>query len=182
MGHPDKKSKKCSTMTMILGEKTVREIIYLLGFACVLAFVVNYFSPAGIALKGSWDTSDGVITANSKTDVVVHDIEIKSVAEAKKLFDYGDVLFVDARHTDTFNEGFIKGAVPFSIYAYEELIDDFASKYTPEQKIVTYCSGRECDESHELATMLTAEGFLNVRVFIDGFPAWEKEGYPIERN
>ncbi len=182
MGFSDKKGKEYSVMTMILGEKTVREIIYLLGFACVLAFAVNFCSPSGIALKGSWDIERGVITADPDNGVVVHEIEINSVAEAKKLYDQGDVLFVDARHTDMFNLGFIKGAVPFSIYEYDEQIDNFALKYSSEQKIITYCSGRECDESHELATFLKAEGYTNVRVFIDGFPAWENEGYPVERN
>ncbi len=72
-------------MTLVLGEKTVREIIILLGIACVIAFVVNYFSPKGIALKGSWNVEEGVITAHSKTDVVVHEIEIQTVDEAKKI-------------------------------------------------------------------------------------------------
>lgn len=167
---------------MVLGEKTVKEIIYLLGFAFVLAFAVNYFSPAGIALEGSWDLEDGVITAFSKNNVVVHDIEIQSVFEAKKIYDENETIFVDARYSDPYKEASIKGAVSLSVYDYDNLIDDFVNNYSFEQKIITFCSGRECDESHQLASYLKSEGFLNVRVFIDGLPAWENQGFPVEKK
>lgn len=167
---------------MVLGEKSVREIIYLLGAAIVISFIVNSLSPVGIALKGDWDTSQGVVTARSKTDVVVHDIEISSVFEAKDIYDTGKALFVDARQSETFMKGYIKGAVSLSVYDYDDLIDKFIATYSSDQKIITYCSGRECDESHRLATYLKAEGYRDVRVFIDGFPAWEKEGFPVDKK
>ncbi len=167
---------------MVLGEKSVREIIYLLGLAIVIAFIVNSLSPNGIALQGSWNTSDGVMSARSKVDIVVHDIEIQDVLEVKKIFDADKTVFVDARHFDAYKDGFIKGAISLSVYDYDALIDAFISKYSFDQKIVTYCSGRECDESHMLATNLQEEGFVDIRVFIDGFPAWEKEGFPIEKK
>lgn len=165
---------------MITGEKRVKEIICLLSAAVIVAFFTNYFSPAGIALKGDWDTEKGVVSARSKSDVVEHGIEIQSAVEARRLFDAGDTLFVDARNTQSYDEGRIKGAVLLSVHNYEDRIDSFAAKYAPDQKIVTYCSGRECDDSHKLAQMLYAEGYIDVRVFIDGYPAWLAEGFPVE--
>lgn len=165
----------------VLGDKTVREIIYLLSAAILLAFAVNSLSPNGIALIGSWDTKEGVISARSKADVVVHDIEIRTVAEAKEIYDSGEAVFVDARNSDVFLQGAIKGAVSLSVYEYYEQIEAFISKFPFEQKLVTYCSGRECDESHKLAAYLKAEGYSDIRVFIDGYPAWEQEGLPVEK-
>ena len=46
--------------------------------------------------------------------------------------------------------------------------------------MITYCSGRTCEDSHNLARLLSEVGFTDVRVFIDGFPGWEAEGYPVE--
>ena len=167
---------------MILGEKSVKEIVCLLGVAILVAFVVNSISPKGIALKGSWNTDDGVISARSKTDIVVHEIEIQDVFTAKKIYDGNKTLFVDARHVDSYNKGFIKGAVSLPIYDYYELIDSFIVKHPFNQKIITYCSGRECDESHKLASYLKAEGFTDVKVFIDGLPAWEQNQFPTDKR
>ena len=54
------------------------------------------------------------------------------------------------------------------------------NQYPLEQPIVTYCSGRTCEDSHQLAWLLIDVGFSEVRIFIDGFPGWQAEGYPIE--
>ncbi len=59
-------------------------------------------------------------------------------------------------------------------------IGDFLNKYPPDWPIVTYCSGRTCDDSHHLAEMLIELGYLHVSILIDGYPAWLKEGFPIE--
>jgi rhodanese-related sulfurtransferase len=53
-------------------------------------------------------------------------------------------------------------------------------QYPPEKAIVAYCSGRTCEDSHNLAQLLLAFGYTEIKVFIDGFTGWESEGYPIE--
>jgi len=53
-------------------------------------------------------------------------------------------------------------------------------QYPAEKAIVTYCAGRTCEDSHNLAQLLLAFGYTEINVFIDGFPGWESEGYPIE--
>jgi rhodanese-related sulfurtransferase len=161
-------------------KKLVKEITILLGLTVGLALTVNFFSPVGIALVGRWDTSKGVVTANAKNDVFMDELEIDDAKTARQIYDSGAALFVDARSRENFENGHIPGAVSLPGGQVDEQIDSFMSKHAPEQPIVTYCSGRTCEDSHHLAQLLLETGFVNVRVFIDGFPGWEAEGYPVE--
>ncbi len=160
--------------------KTAKEIGIILGISIVAAFAVNSFSPAGIALVGQWDTAQGVVTANAKNDIVIEGIEVGTVDQARKLYDSGDYIFVDARSRDDFEEGHIKGAVSLPVGQFEEKIAAFMERYPPEASIVTYCSGRTCLDSHHLAEFLMDFGYDKIGVFIDGFPGWAAEGHPIE--
>ena len=160
--------------------KTIKEISILVGIAVILAFVVNIFSPRGIALVGQWDTAKGVITADPQLAEERKLEEINSVARAKELFDKGRVLFVDARSQNDYENGHIPGAISFPVGQFEKRIGSFLNRYPLEQPIVTYCSGRTCEDSHDLAQFLSDVGFTDVRIFIDGFPGWEAEGYPVE--
>ena len=160
--------------------KIIKEISILAGAAIIAAFAFNYFSPAGIALVGQWDTSMGVITANERNEIVLNDLEITNVPLAKRLYDSNKFVFVDARSREDYDEGHIKGAVSFPVGQFDETIEAFLDQYPPETAIVTYCSGRTCVDSHKLAQMLLDFGYTEINVFIDGFPGWEAEGHPIE--
>jgi len=157
-----------------------KELVILLGVAVITAFTVNAFSPKGIAFFGDWDTSRGVITAKSKEDAVSHDLEIGDIQTAKEIYD-GGAVFVDARIKEDYMDGHIKGAISLPVRQYEKLIDRFKEEIPSNMPIVTYCSGRECDDSHVLAQLLLDEGYTDVMVFIDGYPSWEEEGFPIEK-
>jgi rhodanese-related sulfurtransferase len=161
-------------------KKTIKEIIILLGVSLILALVVNTFSPGGIALVGQWDIAQGVITASPDAGAAGQPQEIDSVALAKAIFDKGDVLFVDARSHNDYENGHIPGAISLPLSHFEERIGSFLNRYPLEQPIVTYCSGRTCEDSHDLVRFLLEMGFTDVRIFIDGFPGWEAEGYPVE--
>ncbi len=160
--------------------KTFKEIVILVGVSVILAFVVNTLSSRGIELIGQWDTDQGVISANPTTAEEWKPQEIDSVSRAKEEFDRGDVLFVDARPFDNYQDGHIQGAISLPVGEFDERIASFLNRYSPDQPIITYCSGRTCEDSHELAQFLTDAGYNRVRIFIDGFPGWESEGHPIE--
>jgi rhodanese-related sulfurtransferase len=165
----------------MLYKDIAKELIILLGFAVIAAFTVNYVSPNGIALFGQWDTSQGVITAKPKNDPVTDSFEIKDANTAKKIYDAGKAVFVDARSYEAFIDGHIKDAVSIPTGQFVEFIDHFKTKYPSTTPVITYCSGRECNDSHELAQYLIGEGYENVKVFIDGYPEWERKGYPVEQ-
>jgi len=160
--------------------KTIQEIIILVGISATLAMVVNFLSPKGIALVGQWDTSKGVISASPTGPEEWKSEEIDSAARAKEIFDNGNVLFVDARSQDNYADGHIPGAVSFPVGQFDEQIESFLNQNSPDTFIVTYCSGRTCEDSHNLARMLSDVGFTHISIFIDGFPGWEAQGFPIE--
>jgi len=161
-------------------KKLARETAILLALAIGIALGVNFFSPVGIALVGRWDTSAGAISANAKNDIILDQLEIEDVRTARKIFDSQTALFVDARSRESYAQGHIAGAVSLPVGRFDEQIGAFMSKHSPEQPIITYCSGRTCEDSHNLVRLLLEAGFVNVRVLIDGFPGWEAEGYPVE--
>ncbi|MGD9174391.1 MAG: rhodanese-like domain-containing protein [Desulfobacterales bacterium] len=151
-----------------------------MGVAVTLALVVNQLSPSGIALVGQWDTAQGVITGNATDENESRIAEIDRVTDAAKIFYDDDTLFVDARSTEDYESGHIPGAVSFPVGQFDERIESFMNQYPLDQPIVTYCSGRTCEDSHQLARLLMEAGFSEVRIFIDGFPGWQVEGYPID--
>jgi len=155
-------------------------MIFLLGISIISAFTVNFFSPAGIALVGQWDESLDVIDAKAKSDVFNDELEIKHVKIAKQIYDSDKAVFVDARSFENFEDGHIQGAESLPLGQFDSLIESFKEKYPADTIIVTYCSGRTCDDSHRLEQLLFDNGYVNVSVFIDGYPGWKAEGYPIE--
>jgi len=157
--------------------KLIKQISILLGVSIVTAFTVNFFSPKGITLKGQWDASEVAVTAKAKGNIASNEFEVKQV---KEIYDSGKALFVDARSVENYENGHIPGAVSLPISQFDERIESFFIKYTTDHPIVTYCSGRNCEDSHKLAQLLQDFGFTQVKVFIDGFPGWQAQGYPIE--
>ncbi|MDF1592626.1 MAG: rhodanese-like domain-containing protein [Desulfobacterales bacterium] len=162
----------------------IKHIIYEVGLfvalAATTAFCVNYISPNGIALVGQWDPGRGVISAQSKNDVIVHELEINAPETAKKIYDSAAAVFVDARARGFFDKGHIKGAFSLPLHEAGTLMETFKEKFSLSTYVITYCSGRECDDSHQLAQIFLENGYHNVSIYIDGYPGWIAKGYPVE--
>jgi len=159
----------------------VKKMVLLLTVAVSLALLVNRLSPRGIPLVGQWDTAVGVVTADTDAAAVWMDFEIPDPETAKQVFDAKSALFVDVRSRDMFDEGHIPGAVSLPLGDFESRVEAFAAGVSPTQPLVTYCSGRLCQDSHTAAQLLMERGFENVVVYIDGFPGWIENGYPVAK-
>jgi rhodanese-related sulfurtransferase len=160
--------------------KVIKEMFLLLGIAIISALAVNFYSPAGIALIGKWDKSRGAKAAKTNGHVFSGELEIKDVRTAKQIYDSGKAVFVDARSHEDFKNGHIKGAESLTLGQFNHLIGAFRKKYPSDTFIVTYCSGRTCDDGHRLEQLLFDHGYVDVSVFIDGYQGWKAEGFPIE--
>ena len=94
-------------------------------------------------------------------------------------------IFLDARRTAAYEAGHIAGArsVPVWENDADARIDALRSNGIPfEKDIVVYCSGAACEDSARLAEKLALAGFYKLSLYKEGFPDWEKRGWPVTRG
>ncbi len=104
--------------------------------------------------------------------------------QARLLFDR-KALFLDARRTDVYRSGHIAGARSMSVWEADldgKLLALAQEGRDPTSPLVAYCSGGDCEDSHQLAERLWSIGFNDVLVYRDGFPDWQKRGWPVEKG
>ena len=162
--------------------KHFKGIILLFFISLTLSFSYNFVSPSGIALIGNWDKTKGVVSANAKNSVVDRDREINSLIRMKEIVEEKKALIIDVRLAETFKEGHILHARSIPISEFDDLIGNLYETVTLEQKIVVYCSGLECTDSHVFANKLSELGYVNALVFTGGFDVWEQGGGEIGKN
>lgn len=98
-----------------------------------------------------------------------------SLTQAKALYDQNKALFLDARPLNLYKKGTILGALHFPDSKAEELKGRLPiDKNIP---IVAFCSGFDCEKSHNLSRFLIKEGYKKVMNFSGGYPEWNKAGY-----
>jgi rhodanese-related sulfurtransferase len=84
-------------------------------------------------------------------------------------------LWVDARPTEEFERDHIPGAVSLNEDRWGEMLPQFLAKdWTPEKKIVVYCSAASCNLAEDVARRLRDEAKLpnEIRILKGGWEAW----------
>lgn len=115
--------------------------------------------------------------------------QIINVEQAKALQQQG-VMIVDARNTEEYTAGHIKGSVliPYTEISAKEVgfdpaEDKFDLNKLPRDKtkpIALYCDGTPCWKSYKAATLAVGNGYKSVYWFRGGFPDWKAAGMPVE--
>jgi len=100
--------------------------------------------------------------------------ELVTVDQARS---WGDnVIWVDARADNEFERDHIPGAILLNEDRWNELLPHFLGQWSPERKIVVYCSAQSCNASREVAKRLRDEAQLkNVFVLDGGWEEWLKD-------
>ena len=103
-----------------------------------------------------------------------------NTAEAKKLWDSG-ATFIDSRKKEDWEDGHIPKAVHLDRGDREVYTRENVSKmFKKDEPLVTYCYGKVCTRSSQMAADLVSVGYTNVYFYREGFPGWSFAGYPIE--
>ncbi|MCL5411287.1 MAG: rhodanese-like domain-containing protein [Patescibacteria group bacterium] len=92
-------------------------------------------------------------------------------------------LILDVRSAQDFGSGHLPGSsnLPPEYLSY---LDQYLSQNganLPKDKSMVVYSNSGSDASKQLAEKLITNGFQNVYVLIDGYQAWIKAGYPVEK-
>jgi rhodanese-related sulfurtransferase len=84
-------------------------------------------------------------------------------------------IWVDARPDNEFERDHVPGAIPLNEDRWNELLPAFLGQWSPEKKIVVYCSSQSCNASREVAHRLRDEaGLKDVFVLQGGWEEWLK--------
>jgi rhodanese-related sulfurtransferase len=87
-----------------------------------------------------------------------------------------NTIWVDARPDNEFGRDHVPGALPLNEDRWSELLPQFLAAWSPEKKVVVYCSSEGCNASREVAHRLRKEAQLaNVFVLEGGWEEWLKE-------
>jgi rhodanese-related sulfurtransferase len=86
-----------------------------------------------------------------------------------------NAIWVDARPDDEFARHHVPGALSLNEDRWHELLSQFLAVWSPEKKVVVYCSSKSCNASRGVARRLRKEAQLpNVFVLQGGWEAWLK--------
>jgi len=94
--------------------------------------------------------------------------------------DPGTVL-IDARLHELFNQGHIPGAISLPLARFDELITERMAQLRAARLLVVYCSGPNCQDSHDLALRLSAKGFADLLLYRGGIEDWLEKGNALAR-
>lgn len=99
--------------------------------------------------------------------------EIVTVDQARS---WGNsVTWVDARLSDEFERDHVPGAILLNEDSWNELLPQFLGQWSPEKKVVVYCSAQSCNAATEVARRLREEaGLKNIFVLQGGWEEWVK--------
>ncbi|MGL5809899.1 MAG: rhodanese-like domain-containing protein [Nocardioides sp.] len=104
--------------------------------------------------------------------------EVISRTDLRAAIAAGAVTVVDALGGAYYEQQHLPGAVPLT----EGEVADLAGRVLPNRRaaIVTYCSNEACPNSRNVARLLTAAGYTDVRTYPAGIQDWVAAGLPVE--
>lgn len=138
-------------------------LIILLGVTLGLAG--NQLSPRGLPLIAA------------PKPVPVAD-EFIALDQAKKLWQSGAAIFLDAREPADFAAGHIGNALNLPAQSFEQHFPEMAPILAAGLPLIIYCDGTECDLSHRLKKSLQQVGYTNTYLLSNGWTAWRQAGLP----
>jgi rhodanese-related sulfurtransferase len=100
--------------------------------------------------------------------------ELVTVEQARS---WGDtVLWVDARPDEEFARDHVPGAASLNEDRWNQLLPQFLEQWSPQKRVVVYCSAQSCNAAREVAKRLRDEAELkNVFVLQGGWEEWVKK-------
>ena len=141
-------------------------------------FLKDNLVKKGHEVKVEYTEKGGVKTAIkliAKPPVKVSPGMVMKTVDVEKLValgpEKGKYFLFDSRPLPRFQEGFIPTAINLPYPAFDKL----AEKLLPQDKnslIIFYCAGVTCNMSPGSADKAKKLGYTNIKVYIDGMPAW----------
>lgn len=138
----------------------IRQALILLLLTALAATATHFWHPAAPV----WYLADVIA---GEGEVTLNDIETQWK---------GDVLWIDARTRERYDQEHIPGALLLNEYERDQLLLEHLEKLQVSGKpIVIYCDAMKCEASHQMRDYLMKNvGLPEVWVLTGGWPAWKE--------
>jgi len=164
--------------------RTTIQVLVLFLLAALAGAATNWLRPTG-ALPWVFDrrllAPPAPVTppgGQAPADIPLAEILAASGAQGQP----GVPRLIDARHREAYEKGHIPGATNVPAALLPVAPQFLLMRAPPDQPVILYCTGGDCDESNRVWEQLRALQYQRVRIFHGGWAAWEKSGHPIERG
>jgi rhodanese-related sulfurtransferase len=97
------------------------------------------------------------------------------------------LVLIDARSAEEFAKGHIAANSILNVDG-DKVKGAEAAAYIEKlqlvmgQQIVIYCTSRTCDLAEKTHAFMASLGFVDMKIYLDGWEGWEKAGYPTDQG
>ena len=163
-------------------KEILKESISLSVIAIILAFAVNTISSNGITVQGTWFDNRIQVELDEPLSYDPEFDSLLTMQDAFTLWNDSAAIFIDARDSDEYAEGHIPGAINLPFEEWDDYWEEVEPFIKPEDKIVCYCDGLDCELSLFAARELKAIGYPNSYIFFGGINKWLEHELPLETD
>jgi rhodanese-related sulfurtransferase len=156
-------------------KRVIFEVVVIALFSICLSVGVNSFRSDGLPLFSDSSRQSPATAANDNVRPI-------SIEQAILRYREGKALFADARSSEDYAAGHIRGAVNLPEQQMDQWLNDILMKEEPSRLIITYCDGQHCPLALRLAQELHRAGFENVYYLPDGWKKWQDYNMPTEKS
>jgi len=153
---------------------TLLQMLILVAISTAAVFISRAVYQQPLPWNYAWSEHVAATAQKQGMSAVTVD-ETRGIAES---FSH---IILDARKEADYLAGHIPGAISLPVSDVDRHFSGIAAMLTPEQPVLVYCSGLDCDESLKLGEILIAAGFTNIAIFAGGMTEWQKADLPVER-
>jgi len=150
-------------------------LLWLLG--ALLGITANLIGPEPIPWIRGGDGGDAPPEAGGGVDgdLSLHAMRIFS--------ETGLAYIVDARRREDFCLGHIPNAFSLDVRQFQQRFAEFRESWLNSGRlpIIVYCTGGECEDSHNLIEELKIQGITRTMIYAGGWEQWSTAGMPVEK-
>jgi len=143
--------------------------------AVFLGISINHFRVSRLPLIEDW-SMEALLKSPSGDRLDI------SLVEAKNLFFQKAAIMIDARPNDDYEKGHIRGARSLPWHEVDQRFMEVTKDISVNTPIITYCDGKTCRLSHDLANFILDMGFTNVKILVNGWTKWQNADLPVDKN
>ena len=158
----------------IIKRNSFRLVILFLS-SILVTMLINSFHPSKLPLILAEDSRPGIREGSWQEKV-----RFISVDQMASEMSSGELVIIDLRESEEFDNLHAKGSRNLSYYEFDELYPDFIDQVSTDKSIFIFCEGMLCGLSTRVAKELLDAGYHNLSIVKQGFEGWEKKRLPME--